>query len=111
MKNYRSSGTNILYSIFLALVFSFSMLPGCSSTEKHSSTGEFIDDSAITAKVKAKLLDDELVRGTAISVETLKGTILLSGFAKSQQEITQAENLAKKVHGVRQVRNQIVLRP
>ena len=71
----------------------------------------YFDDSAITAKVKTKLLDDELVRGTAISVETLKGTVLLSGFAKSRQEIAQAESIAKRVHGVREVRNQIVLRP
>lgn len=109
MKN--NSRTNILYSVFLVLILSSTMLPGCSSTNKHSSTGEFIDDSAITTKIKAKLLDDELVRGTAISVETLKGVVLLSGFAKSQQEKSQAENIAKKVHGVHEVRNQIVLRP
>jgi len=100
-----------LHSFLLVLLLSLTMITGCASNEKHSSTGEFIDDSAITAKVKTKLLDDELVRGTAISVETLKGTVLLSGFAKSRQEIAQAESIAKRVHGVREVRNQIVLRP
>lgn len=86
------------------------MLIGCSSTETQSSTGELIDDSAITMKVKAKLFDDAIVRSAAISVETFKGTVQLSGFANSKDEIKQAESLAKSVEGVRAVRNNIILK-
>ncbi|TXI19613.1 MAG: BON domain-containing protein [Nitrosomonas sp.] len=85
-------------------------LLGCSSSPTQSSTGQFIDDSAITAKIKTKLLDDPQVRGTAISVETFKGIVQLSGFANSKEEISQAESLAKSVDGVRAVRNNITLK-
>ena len=71
---------------------------------------QFIDDATMTAKVKAKLFDDPVVRGTAISVETFKGTVQLSGFANSKEEANKAESLAKSVEGVRAVRNSIVLK-
>lgn len=103
--------SNRLSSVITVLVIIFSMISiGCSSTQTQSSTGQLIDDSAITAKVKAKLFDDSVVRATAISVETFKGTVQLSGFANSKDEVSQAESLAKSVDGVRAVRNNIILK-
>lgn len=73
----------------------------CAGSPTQASTGQFIDDSAITTKIKTKLLDDPIVSGLAISVETFKGTVHLSGFAKSKVEISQAEKVAKGVESVK----------
>jgi len=102
---------NLTRSIFIALVIVFSAVSlGCGSTKTQESAGQYIDDTTITAKVKAKLFDDPVARGSAISVETFKGTVQLSGFANSKDEISIAESLAKSVDGVRAVRNSIVLK-
>lgn len=85
-------------------------LPGCAVTRGQESVGAYIDDSAITASVKAKLADAAAVDAAAISVETLKGTVMLSGFAKSSTEKTTAERLAYEVKGVKSVHNAIVVR-
>jgi osmotically-inducible protein OsmY len=95
----------IVVGVLLAL-----SVNGCTSTPTQASTGQIIDDSAITAKVKAKLLDDPTVSGLAISVETYKGIVQLSGFANSQSEIRQADNLARHTEGVRSIRNNIQLK-
>lgn len=84
---------------------------GCAVARGQSTAGQFVDDATITTKVKAKLLEDKTTGGLAISVETLQGTVALSGFAKSQAEKTQAETLAKDTDGVRTVRNNLVVRP
>ncbi len=83
---------------------------GCASTKTKESTGQYIDDSAITTKVKAKLVEDPVVSGLRISVETYKGVVQLSGFANSRAEINQAEEIAKQTEGVRSVRNDIHLK-
>lgn len=85
-------------------------LPGCAVTRGQETVGAYIDDSAITANVKAKLVDDTTVDAAAISVETLEGTVMLSGFAKSSAEKTTAERLAYEVKGVKSVHNAIVVR-
>ena len=69
------------------------------------------DDAGITTAVKARMAEDKTVSATSISVETLKGTVQLSGFAKSQAEKNQAENIARNTKHVREVRNSIVVRP
>lgn len=84
---------------------------GCAVTRNQESVGAYIDDSAITTAVKARLVDNNQVDAAAISVETLKGNVMLSGFAKNTNEKTTAESLARKVDGVRMVTNQIVVRP
>ena len=76
-----------------------------------STVGSYVGDSAITTKVKAKLLEDKTTGGMSIGVETLNGTVQLSGFAKSSQERAHAEALARDTTGVTQVRNSIVVRP
>lgn len=85
-------------------------LPGCAVTRGQETVGAYVDDSAITANVKAKLVDDTTVDAAAISVETLKGTVMLSGFAKNSAEKTTAEKLAWQVKGVKSVHNALVVR-
>ncbi len=83
---------------------------GCASTAKQESTGQYVDDSAITGKVKAAYIKDPTVKASNINVETFKGVVQLSGFANSQTEINQAESLAREVGGVRSVKNDVKLK-
>lgn len=84
---------------------------GCAVTRGQESVGAYIDDSAITTAVKARFVDNPSVDASAISVETLKGTVMLSGFAKSSSERSVAESLAWKVNGVKAVKNEVAVRP
>jgi len=84
---------------------------GCAVTRGQESVGAYVDDSAITAAVKGRFVDNKDVDASAISVETLKGTVMLSGFAKSSVERTTAETLTWKVSGVKSVKNEIAIRP
>lgn len=105
MKNNRFATR--MWLLPVTLVFA---LAGCGSTPSSESTGELIDDSAITTKVKAAFVADKVVSALNVSVETYKGTVQLSGFAKSMEEIRQAERIARAVRGVKAVRNDVVLR-
>jgi hyperosmotically inducible protein len=80
------------------------------STDTDESTGEYIDDAAITAKVKTALLQDPEVSGLAINVETFKGTVQLSGFANTERERQRAGTLARLVEGVQSIQNDIELK-
>ncbi len=84
---------------------------GCAVTRKQETVGAYIDDTAITTAVKARLLENKEVAGTSISVETLNGTVMLSGFAKNSTEKATAETLTWKVNGVKAVKNEIAVRP
>ena len=84
---------------------------GCAVTRGQESTGAYIDDSAITTSVKARFVESASVDASAISVETLKGTVMLSGFAKNAAEKSTAESIAMKVPGVVAVKNVITVRP
>ena len=86
------------------------MLGACAGTRQDTSTGEFIDDSVITTKVKTNLLADKMVNSLDISVETVKGRVLLAGYVKSNDERRHAEELARSVGGVREVSNKLVIR-
>jgi len=94
-----------------ATVLALATITGCAVTRGQESVGAYIDDTAITTAVKARFVDNKSVDATAISVETLKGSVMLSGFAKSGAEKTVAESLAWKVDGVRSVKNEIAIRP
>jgi hyperosmotically inducible protein len=83
---------------------------GCAVTRGQETTGAYVDDTAITTAVKARFVNDTNVDAVAISVETLNGTVMLSGFAKSSAEQTSAESLAWKVKGVKAVKNEIAVR-
>ena len=84
---------------------------GCSVMRGQESVGAYVDDTAITTAVKAKFVEDKSVDAGAIKVETLNGTVQLSGFAKSNTEKAQAELLARNTKGVRSVKNNLTVRP
>ena len=84
---------------------------GCASTSTRESTGEYIDDSTITAKIKAAFAKDPVVSAMEVNVETYKGVVQLSGFVKTADQIQQAQQLAGSVAGVRSIHNNIVVRP
>lgn len=84
---------------------------GCAVTRGQETVGAYVDDTAITTSVKARFVDNRDVDASAISVETLNGTVMLSGFAKSANEKVTAETIARKVNGVRSVKNEIAIRP
>lgn len=83
------------------------LITACASTPGKESTGEYIDDSVITTKVKAAFVEDKMVDAGDISVETYKGIVQLSGFAKSDAQRSQAVEIAAKVKGVKSVKNDI----
>lgn len=83
---------------------------GCAVSRDQESVGSYVDDVTITTRVKAKFAQDPTVSAMAISVETLKGMVQLSGFAKSVDEKMAAERVALTVPGVTAVRNDIVVR-
>ena len=85
-------------------------MPGCAVTRGQETVGAYVDDSAITTAVKARFIEAKDVDASAISVETLNGTVMLSGFAKNATEKSTAEALTWKVSGVKAVKNQIAIR-
>lgn len=98
---------------FLATAVALStlmVLPGCAVTRGQSSVGEYIDDTTITTAVKAKFVEAKTVDASAISVETLNGEVMLSGFAKNSTEKHDAERLAYGVKGVKRVKNELAVR-
>ena len=84
---------------------------GCAVQRGQESLGAYVDDSGITTLVKARFVENKQVDAAAISVETLKGTVLLSGFAKNATERATAESIARGVKGVTSVKNEITIRP
>lgn len=83
---------------------------GCAVTRNQETVGEYVDDATLTTRVKAKFAADTTVSAMAIGVETLKGVVQLSGFAKTADERAMAERLARSTSGVRAVTNDIVIR-
>lgn len=84
---------------------------GCAVQRGQESVGAYVDDTGITTMVKSRFVENKQVDAVAISVETLKGTVMLSGFAKNATERNTAEVIAKGVKGVTSVKNDIVVRP
>lgn len=83
---------------------------GCASTQKHESTGQYIDDSVITTKVKAGILDEEKLKTMQINVKTYKGVVQLSGFVDSKQSVIKAGEVARRVEGVKDVQNDLIVK-
>ncbi len=86
------------------------ILAACAGTSKQESTGEFIDDTVLTTRIKAAMVKDPMIRAIDISVESFKGAVQLSGFVKTAAERDQAVKIANDVPGVTQVFNSIQLR-
>ena len=101
--------TKSLKTMLLIAAFSVG-LGGCASTPTQESTGQYIDDTAITAKVKAKFVEDKDVSAAAINVETFKGVVQLSGFVNSRSDIHRAVEVARSVKGVKSVKNDMRLK-
>lgn len=97
-----------LSAAFLAIALASAV--GCASTEKQEGTGQYIDDTVITAKVKAALFNDPTTKASEINVETFKGAVQLSGFVISQTAANQAVALARGVDGVKSVTNDMRLK-
>jgi osmotically-inducible protein OsmY len=83
---------------------------GCSSTAKQEGTGEYIDDSFITTKVKAAILDEPTLKVAEINVETFKGVVQLSGFVSSQTAASKAVQITRAVKGVKSVKNDMQIK-
>lgn len=92
------------------LILLLLVIQGCASSSTQESTGEYIDDSVITTRVKTELLSDPTLKSLEISVETYKGVVQLSGFVSSQANIQRAVELARGVPGVRAVRSDMRLK-
>ena len=89
----------------------FLIASGCAVSRGQESVGAYVDDAAITTAVKGRYIDNKDVDASSIKVETLNGTVMLSGFAKSPLEKTTAESIARNVNGVKSVKNEIAVRP
>jgi osmotically-inducible protein OsmY len=103
MKPLRGFGILVL-TIVLAAVW------GCGSTAKTEGTGEYVDDSVITTKVKAAIFNDPALKVNEINVETFKGVVQLSGFVRSQADIDKGVQVARGVAGVKSVKNDMRLK-
>jgi hyperosmotically inducible periplasmic protein len=100
-------------NILAAILTSMAVLTiaGCAVARDQQTVGAYVDDATITTQVKARMLNNPDVAGTSISVETLNGTVMLSGFAKNATEKATAEKIAREVSGVKAVKNEIAIRP
>lgn len=93
-----------------ASAFAIVSITGCAVARDQQTVGAYVDDAGLTTKVKARFAEDPAVAATSISVETLNGTVQLSGFAKSANEKSAAERIARATAGVKAVKNDIVVR-
>jgi osmotically-inducible protein OsmY len=95
------------YLVCIALVTAFL---GCASTPTKESSGEYVDDSTITTKVKAAILNDPALKVFQINVETFKAEVQLSGFVDSAQNVKRAGEVARSVKGVKSVKNSLIVK-
>jgi osmotically-inducible protein OsmY len=102
-KRNRFVGYFVLVMLMVAFV-------ACASTSKQESTGEYVDDSVITTKVKSLLAADDFLKSFQIGVETYKGTVQLSGFVNSQKAIDKAIEITRSVKGVKSVKNDLIVK-
>jgi osmotically-inducible protein OsmY len=101
--------TSLRFTAAFAAV-AMSVLTACAPTPTREGTGEYIDDSVITTKVKTALAEDPQVKATEVKVETFKGTVQLSGFVDSKASAERAVQLAHEVKGVKSVKDDTVVR-
>ena len=105
MKNTR---TKISLAVMIALG---TVASGCAVVRAQQSVGSYVDDATISSSIRLRFAQSSVVSLNAIDVGTLKGIVQLSGFAKSQAEKNEADRIARAVNGVRDVRNDIIIRP
>jgi len=95
---------NVIFAIVLATLL------GCAGTSTKEGTGEYVDDTVITTKVKAAIFNEPMLKSAEINVETFKGTVQLSGFVNSRADINKAVEVARSVGGVTAVKNDMRLK-
>jgi hyperosmotically inducible protein len=100
---------NVLIS-FLVMLMLIATFAACGSTPKQESTGDYVDDSVITTKVKSKILADDFLKSFEIGVETRKGVVQLSGFVGTQDAVNKAGHIARGVAGVHSVKNNLIVK-
>jgi osmotically-inducible protein OsmY len=103
VKRHRTLG----FVICILLITAFL---GCASTPTRESSGQYVDDSSITTRVKAAIFDDPSLKVLQINVETFKGEVQLSGFVDSAQNVRRAGEVARGVRGVRSVKNDLIVK-
>lgn len=94
---------------FVAILATAGLI-GCAATAKTESTGQYVDDTVITTKVKTALFEQPSLKSAQINVETYKGVVQLSGFITSQANVNTAVQTARNVHGVTSVKNDMIVR-
>lgn len=87
------------------------LVSGCAGTATRESTGQYVDDAAITTKVKAEFVRDETVKAMQVNVDTFKGVVQLSGFVDTAAQKARAGEIARAVNGVTDVQNKIEVKP
>ena len=103
------SKSKLIIRLLISLVLVVSVA-GCAGGKRYESTGEYIDDSAITTKVKTSILADPKLKALQISVETFKGVVQLSGFVDSADLADRAAEVTRKVKGVKVVHNHLIVK-
>ena len=98
----------VLFSAILGTVLALGA--GCASTGSQETTGQYFNDSAITSRIKAKLLEDQALQGFQIKVDTYRGHVILSGFVDRASQVRQATRIARRTRGVVSVRNDLVVK-
>jgi len=98
----------VIHCLVLLMLIAF--FAACASTRTQESTGEYVDDSVITTKVKSLLAADDFLKSFKISVETFQGTVQLSGFVNSQQAVDKAGEIGRSVKGVKSVKNNLIVK-
>ncbi len=109
MKTRRSVNSTLIAAAISALVLMTAT--GCAVTRGQETVGAYIDDATITTQIKGRMVENRAVDAISIHVETLNGTVMLTGFAKNTTERATAETIARGVNGVKAVRNEIAVRP
>ena len=112
---HKLKGENIMFKLhrimkFMACFVLIISFMGCAATPKHESTGQYVDDSAITTKVKAAIFDEATLKVFQINVKTYKGVVQLSGFVDSAQSVNKAGEVARSVNGVVSVQNDLIVK-
>jgi osmotically-inducible protein OsmY len=103
------SKSNLILRLLISLVLVVS-IAGCAGGKTYESTGEYLDDSAITTKVKTSILADSKLKTLQISVETFKGIVQISGFVDSLDQSNRAAEVTRKVNGVKMVHNHLIVK-
>lgn len=94
----------------MVLLMLISVIGACAATSTRESTGEYVDDSVVTTKVKSMLAADDFLKSFKISVETYRGVVQLSGFVNSQKAVDKATEIVKGVKGVKDIKNDLIVK-